>query len=41
MTSTFSPTALPPPSPDHTQLPESDGTFVLWREHIIAPAPKP
>jgi Uma2 family endonuclease len=29
MTSTFRPTALPPPFPDHTQLPESDGTFVF------------
>jgi Uma2 family endonuclease len=29
MTQSLSPTTLPPAFPDHTQLPESDGTFVL------------
>ncbi|NET55304.1 MAG: Uma2 family endonuclease [Symploca sp. SIO2E6] len=29
MTQTLTKTALPPPFPDHTQLPESDGTFVF------------
>ncbi|NEP60222.1 MAG: Uma2 family endonuclease [Symploca sp. SIO2G7] len=34
MTQTLSEIALPPPFPDHTQLPESDGTFVKnFQEH--------
>jgi len=28
MTQSLTPIALPPPFPDHTQLPESDGRFV-------------
>jgi hypothetical protein len=34
MTATVSKTTLPPPFPDHTQLPGSDGTFVKnFQEH--------
>ncbi|NEP61558.1 MAG: Uma2 family endonuclease, partial [Symploca sp. SIO2G7] len=34
MTQTLTEIALPPPFPDHTQLPESDGTFVKnFQEH--------
>ena len=34
MTDKLTPVALPPPFPDHTQLPESDGTFVKnFQEH--------
>lgn len=34
MTQSLKPTVLPPPFPDHTQLPESDGTFVKnFQEH--------
>ncbi len=34
MTQTTNQTVLPPPFPDHTQLPESDGTFVKnFQEH--------
>ena len=34
MTQNLNPTALPPAFPDHTQLPESDGTFVKnFQEH--------
>jgi Uma2 family endonuclease len=34
MTETLNPIALPPQFPDHTQLPESDGTFVKnFQEH--------
>jgi len=34
MTETLAQIALPPPFPDHTQLPESDGTFVKnFQEH--------
>jgi Uma2 family endonuclease len=34
MTQSTNPTVLPPPFPDHTQLPESDGTFVKnFQEH--------
>jgi Uma2 family endonuclease len=34
MTQRLDPTVLPPPFPDHTQLPESDGTFVKnFQEH--------
>ena len=34
MTETLTPSILPPPFPDHTQLPESDGTFVKnFQEH--------
>ena len=34
MTETLTDIALPPPFPDHTQLPESDGTFVKnFQEH--------
>jgi Uma2 family endonuclease len=34
MTQSLDPTVLPPPFPDHTQLPESDGTFVKnFQEH--------
>lgn len=34
MTSSIDPLVLPPPFPDHTQLPESDGVFVKnFQEH--------
>ena len=34
MTQSIDPVVLPPPFPDHTQLPESDGTFVKnFQEH--------
>jgi hypothetical protein len=34
MTQSFNPTTLPPAFPDHTQLPDSDGTFVKnFQEH--------
>ncbi|MGB3557340.1 MAG: Uma2 family endonuclease [Geitlerinemataceae cyanobacterium] len=34
MTQSLSPSIFPPPFPDHTQLPESDGTFVKnFQEH--------
>lgn len=34
MSQSLDPTILPPPFPDHTQLPESDGTFVKnFQEH--------
>ncbi len=34
MVQSLDPTLLPPPFPDHTQLPESDGTFVKnFQEH--------
>ncbi|HAJ58808.1 MAG TPA: hypothetical protein DCP31_05720 [Cyanobacteria bacterium UBA8543] len=34
MTQNLNPTTLPPAFPDHTQLPDSDGTFVKnFQEH--------
>ena len=34
MTEILTPVELPPPFPDHTQLPEEDGTFVKnFQEH--------